>query len=212
VTAALAAGWAVALACALAAIAMRRGLARVADAEHELRGALTAFGLGVDLLARTTPGRRLAGALESELARARAALAQLPGAPREAAPPVRLERLVRSAASAWAPAARDGRIEVRWEAGSAPLVGSPGHVAQALGNLVSNAVEHGDGQVSVRALRSPGAVRVEVLNGRRATTGPGGRGRGLRIAKRAARAAGGSLTVGAAPDAVTAALELPVER
>ena len=213
-TAALAAGWVVAAACAVAAIAMRLRLARVADAEHELRGALTAFGLAVDRFARTAAGRRLATVLESELARARAALADLSGAPCEGATaPAALDRLVRSAASAWAPAAREGSIDVRWEAGPPPLVDSGGRVAQTLGNLVSNAVEHGDGQVRVRALRSSGAVRVEVSNGRRQAPliGPGARGRGLRIAGRAARAAGGRLTVGAAPDGVTAALELPVE-
>jgi signal transduction histidine kinase len=226
VTAALAAGWVAAVACAVAAIAMRLRLERVADAEHELRGALTAFGLGVDRFARTAAGRRLAVALESELARARAALADLSGARLDASPAAPLDRLLRSAALAWAPAARNGGIEVRWEAGPAAVVDSAGRVAQALGNLVSNAVEHGDGQVRVRALHSPGAVRVEVSNGRQPRSaepfphhggekapiiGSGGRGRGLRIAGRAARAAGGRLTVSAARDDVTAVLELPVE-
>jgi two-component sensor histidine kinase len=122
--------------------------------------------------------------------------------------------LVRSAASAWELAAPDRRIPVDWPAG-APVAARPaGSVAQALGNLVSNAVEHGGGDVRVRALRSPEAVRVEVSNEPR----PGskgrtrGRGRGLRIAGRAARAAGGDLSTRTAGGRVVAALELPVER
>jgi signal transduction histidine kinase len=226
VTAALAVGWTLALACAVAALAMRRRLERVADVEHEVRGALTAFGLGVERLARTPAGRRLAPALESELARARSALADLPGAPGDARPAAPLERLVRSAAGAWSAAVRNGEIEVEWAAGPRVAAASPGRVAQALGNLVSNAAEHGDGPVRVRASRSSSAVRVEVSNrfrpapvepfphqgGEKAPQiGYGGRGRGLRIAGRAARAAGGRLTVSAARDGVTAALELPVE-
>jgi signal transduction histidine kinase len=227
VTAALAAGWVVAAACAVAVVAMRRALERVADAEHELRGAITAFGIGVDRLGRSAAGRPLAGALESELLRARAALAELAGAPCDGAAVAPLERLVRSSVRAWAPVSQRRGIEVEWSAGSSPLVGSPGRVAQAIGNLVSNAVEHGSGPVRVRASRSTDAVRIEVRNGLPRTTlkdsphdgvvnpssiALGRRGRGLRIASRAARAAGGRLTVGPARDGVTAALELPVDR
>ena len=169
--AALAAGWFVALACAGLALSLRARLARVADAEHELRGALTAFGLGLERLARTPAGRRLALPLRGELERALAALADL--SPR----PV---------------CARPATVE------------AAGRVAQVLGNLLSNAVEHGDGP-----------VRVEVTNAARpAPAGPRvpGRGRGLRIAQRAARAAGGELTVTHAGGRFSAAIELPVER
>ena len=219
--AALVAGWVAAIACALASVVLWRRLERVADAEHELRGALTAFGLGVARFARTAAGRRLAFVLESELARARTALADMSGAPLDGSRAAPLERLVRSAAGAWAPAARNGSIEVEWAAGPALFTGSPGRVAQALGNLVSNAVEHGDGRVLVRGVPGHGAVRVEVASGGSPPAGAApavpaarghGRGRGLRIAGRAARVAGGRLTVTAAPDGVTAALELPVER
>jgi signal transduction histidine kinase len=207
---ALVLGWAAALAFAVAVLAMRLRLERAADAEHELRGALTAFGLALEQLARTASGRRVGAALESELARARSALEELSAtAPNPATAP--LERLVRSAASAWEPAARHRRIQVDWPAG-APLVARPaGSVAQVLGNLVSNAVEHGGGDVRVRALRSPGAVRVEVSN--ELPAGSAGRtgGRGLRIAGRAARSAGGDLSVRTAGGRVVAALELPVE-
>jgi two-component system sensor histidine kinase MtrB len=231
VIAALVLGWTAALVCAVAVLAMRLRLERAADAEHELRGALTAFGLALEQLARTAPGQRVGAALESELARARSALGELSAAAASGRAAAPLERLVRSAASAWEPAARDRRIRVEWPAG-APLVARPaGRVAQALGNLVSNAVEHGGGDVRVRGRRSPDSVRIEVSNapsyasskgfpgqGReRASTnhpsvGSVGRGRGLRIAGRAARAAGGELDVRTAGGRVVAALELPVER
>jgi signal transduction histidine kinase len=212
VIAAVVAGWTIAVACALAALSMRGRLNRVADAEHELRGALTAFGLGVDGFARSAGGRRLAASLESELERARAALADLSAAPLDEGRPVALERLVRSAASAWRPAAPGRALELDWRVGDELVATSPGRVAQVLGNLVSNAVEHGDGPVAVRAVPAGGAVRVEVTNASGAAAGAAERGRGLRIASRAARAAGGRLTVSMGTERLTAALELPVER
>jgi len=153
---ALVSGWLVAAGLAAYAASARARVARVADAEHELRGALTAFGLGVEQYARTAGGRRLALALESELSRARTALE------------------------------------------------SSGRIAQVLGNLLSNAVEHGEGPVRVEVTNAPGPVRA----------GPRepGRGRGLRIAEHAARAVGGQLTVTSRDGRFSAALELPVER
>jgi signal transduction histidine kinase len=224
VTAALVVGWLVAVALGAVALRQRRRLDRVADAEHELRGALTAFGLGVARFARTAAGRRLSWALEAELARARAALDRAHAHRTERSG---LERLVRSAAAAWAP---DGNgIEVDWPAGLADVSVESGPVAQVLGNVVSNAVEHGSGPVVARGLARPGSVRVEITNrakaGAKAGAGdhgvaaaPGGdgrdveRGRGLRIAERAAHAAGGRLTVSRDPHGVAAVLEIPVER
>src|SRR4051794_32417679 len=73
----------------------------------------------------------------------------------------------------------------------------PADAAVVLGTLVANALEHGDG---------PLAVRIELVNGRpprsskaspaHSRANPSARrGRGLRIAARAARAAGGRLEV-----------------
>lgn len=205
--AALVLGWVLVAALGAVALRQRRRLGRVADAEHELRGALTAFGLGVARFARTAAGRRLSWALDSELARARAALSRLAGDGLEVER-VGLERWIRSAAAAWE--AAPGSIEVEVPVELSGVTAAAGPVAQVLGNVVSNAVEHGTGPVAVRGVAAPGAVRVEVTN--EARPGAPGRGRGLRIAEHAARAAGGRLTVTREPQGVAAAFELPVER
>ena len=125
----------------------------------------------------------------------------------------------------WQPALEaEGRPAlVRWRAGRPRITADPGRLAQALGNLVANAAEHGIGPVELRSRRTGGVVRVEVRNGRPKEPGAGSgraaandrardaRGRGLRIAAQAAGSAGGSLRVVPEPDQVVAALELPVD-
>jgi signal transduction histidine kinase len=180
-------GWLAALVLAVVVVRLRRRLELVARAEHELRGPLTAFELALESARRGRPVT-----LDAELARARAALADLSAARRgrRAAPepmPVDLEALVRSSAAAWG-------ADVSWDAGEPVVVADRGRVAQALGNLLANAAEHGTGSVRVRVRRDRGRVRVEVANRER--------GRGLAIARTAARDAGGDL--------VLARLELPV--
>jgi signal transduction histidine kinase len=58
-----------------------------------------------------------------------------------------------------------------------------GRVAQALGNVLANAAEHGDGEITVLARRAESRVLVSVANER---------GRGLKIAGDAAREARGA--------------------
>jgi signal transduction histidine kinase len=188
-------GWLVAFGLALAVVRLRRRLELVARAEHELRGPLTAFGLAVESARR---GRWVAEALDAELARARVALADLTAARRGrrfAAMRRRfdLERLARSAASAWG-------ARVEWRAGGGAVVGDEGRVAQALGNLLANAAEHGGGGAVLRAHRSPRGVELVVVNEER--------GRGLAIAAAAARDAGGALAVERGSGEFTARIEL----
>jgi signal transduction histidine kinase len=227
VSAAALAGWAAAVALGSRCAALERRSARVerrldavGDAEHELRGALTAFTLGLDRLGRDPVGRRLGRALDSELERARAALADLAAARRgerrhDGREPLALDRLARSAAAAWQPAARRAGRHVQVDSGAGPVRvrADRGRVAQALGNLLSNAVEHGSGPVRLEATRVGGRVRVEVVNGVRdeGTIGTReGRGRGLRIAARAVEECGGTLSLTRAGGRVGAALELPL--
>jgi signal transduction histidine kinase len=223
VTAVALAGWSVAALLAARAADRDRRLGMAGDAEHELRGALTVFGLALERLDRGGPSVRRD--LESELERARAGLADLAAArgarSRPAAEPVDLERLARSAVAAWRPAAqcRRRRVDLDWRAGTARVQADRGRLAQALGNLLANAVEHGTGTVRIVARRRGGAVRVEIVNGLRAGAKPvaagppaAGRGRGLGIAARAIELCGGSLTVGSRRGSVAAGFELPLAR
>jgi signal transduction histidine kinase len=222
------AGWVLAAALARRSARARRRLAALArrldaaaDAEHELRGAFTAFGLGVDRLARDPLGRRLGRSLASELARARAALDDLSAARRGGGTAVRpaplaLDRLARSAAAAWRPAARRAgrRLELDWRAGPVRVWADHGRLAQALGNLFSNAVDHGAGPVRIEARREGPRVRLEVMNGLRDEdpAARAGRGRGLGIARRAVESCGGTLSLTRAAGRAAAAIELPLAR
>ena len=93
--------------------------------------------------------------------------------------------------------------------------------AQACGNLVANAVEHGGGPVRVRGRVVAGRVRVEVrdagpglaapvsvLVSRRRRRGAA-RGRGLAIAARIAESNGGRLASAPSPRGACLVLELP---
>jgi histidine kinase/DNA gyrase B/HSP90-like ATPase len=174
-------GW---LGFAKAHVARRRAdrrLERVALAEHELRGPVAVLAITRERMERESTGRRYARALEVEVERLVAALADLTaartGAPRvadarRAEQPARgrssdLRAFAGGALAGWAPALRavGRRTRFDWKAGPVPLPRDRGRVAQALGNLVANAAEHGTGEVEVRGRRMPGGIRVEVRNG-----------------------------------------------
>jgi signal transduction histidine kinase len=203
VSAALAAGgWMAAL---VVLGIMRRRLELVARAEHELRGPVTVIGLAAERL-----GAGESAGLDVELHRMRMALADLTAARRgrRAGPrpaQLRLEHAARGAVEGWRDALGDRgrRATVDWQAGPTPIRADPGRLAQALGNLVANAAEHGRGPVELRGRRTSGGVRVEVRNRTK------GR-RGLEIAKAAARDNGGELRFEADGEDAVAALDRPV--
>jgi signal transduction histidine kinase len=111
----------------------------------------------------------------------------------------------------------------RMEAGLADLAaargaGAPpasdleaGRLAQVLGNVIANAAEHGVGPVEVRAVRpAGGALRLELRNrDRRGSGARAGRGRGVVIAKRAARGLGGRVSVVSEDGFTRTVVELP---
>lgn len=188
-------GWFVALAFFTV---MRRRLELVARAEHELRGPVTVLGLAAERLPR-----RRAALLDVELHRMRTGLADLAAARRGRRAPARPVpiRLEAAARGALALGARGRLAVVDWRAGSSPIRADPGRLAQALGNLVANAAEHGAGPVELSGRRTPTGVRVEVRNRKR---------RGLAIAADAARDSGGELRFEEGDGTARAVLDLPV--
>jgi signal transduction histidine kinase len=163
------AGWMFALCSGWGATALRARLARhaelVADAGHELRGPLCAARLGLHGLGDA----ERAAAVDLELRRAALALDDLvaAGAGRRAgerAELVDVGALLDDAAEAWEPLARafGAVLTVEPLRGRAIVRADPVRLAQACGNLVVNAVEHGGSPVRVRGRVLPGRVRVEV--------------------------------------------------
>jgi len=215
------AGWLAAVALALE---LRRRARLIRDAGHELRGPLGALSLGLETLRRQPVVRARAEALLTELMRAEAAADDVAEAARgrrasESRETVRLERLVRQSAEAWAPSAeRAGRsVRVDWPADATRVRADRRRLAQAFGNLLANAVEHGGGEVLVRGRPVGDAIRVEISDRGGGKAGghrprKGTRGRGLVIAERALRGAGGRLEARGAPGGGRVAVaELPLE-
>jgi signal transduction histidine kinase len=186
-------GWLLAALAGARVWALLRRLELVACAEHELRGPLAAL-----TLAAARSGPLSAAVVEGQLERARIALADLTEARRGRRAPARPQRLDLRSLAERAAAGWDAAVE--WHAGDAVVAADPGRVSQALGNLLSNAVEHGGGGVRLRAVRAGDRVRVEVAD----------RGRGLAIAGRAVEEAGGRLTLASGPGGAVAAIELPL--
>ncbi|MGI9183651.1 MAG: sensor histidine kinase [Solirubrobacteraceae bacterium] len=186
---------------------------------HELRGPLTAVRLGLELGGRMG---RLSGtqwrAIDGELDRAALALGDLDMARlgKTAAPtesPVDLRALLADSVEAWRPsaAAAGVELELSWSGGHSSLRGDRVRLAQATGNLIANAIEHGGGRVEVRGRRWGAGARIEVSDDGpglpasvpRLTRGArrrGNRGRGLAIVAGVAKAHGGRLAE-VSPDA-----------
>jgi hypothetical protein len=213
-------GWSVALALAWT---LRRRMCRLADAEHELRGAATA----IALLARRTPPLAL------ELDRLNAALADLAearGAP-VAGTAAELEagRLAQVLGNVAANAAEHGlgpvAVNARREGAVTWLEVANGEGAEV------RAPDAARGGVTRRRARLGCPWRGRSWRGRswrgrswrgrswrgrsrfrsRFRRGRSGRGRGLRIATRAARQLGGRLTLEREGGVTRAVVEVPAE-
>ncbi len=209
----LAIGWAAALAAAVWCALLLARLERIARATHELRAPLCAARLGLHAAGRGGAAEPLER-VDGELERAALALADLEAARagrrlcarREAVAAVELLERVRGSWSplAW-PTGRGLRVEAPSPGTIAPVAGDASRLAQALGTLVANALEHGEGEVVLSARSWAGRVRLEVADegagparslrrlARGRWGGRGARGRGLAIAARIARDHGGRL-------------------
>ena len=231
-------GWLAAGACGLLAALLQARLVRhaslVADAGHELRGPLCAARLGLHALEDVDR----AAAVDLELQRAALALDDLAAAARgrragERSILVDVGALLDDAAEAWRPLARAFGAELAVEPlrGRAVVRADPVRLAQACGNLVANAVEHGASPVHVRGRVLAGRVRVEVRDAGPGLPGPllelvdgsgrgsrclgwrrspaPARGRGLAIAAGIAERHGGRLAAAPSPAGACLVLELP---
>jgi signal transduction histidine kinase len=220
------AGWMAALCFGCGASALRLRLARhaelVADAGHELRGPLCAARLGLHGL----DDAERAAAVDLELRRAALALDDLVAASRGRRARSRDElvdigALLDDGAEAWQPlaAAFGATLSVEPVRGRALVHADRVRVAQACGNLVANAVEHGASPVRVRGRVVAGRVRVEVSDDGPGLPEPvgrlvsrrrrGSRGRGLSIAARIAESHGGRLASAPTARGACLVLELP---
>jgi DNA-binding response OmpR family regulator/signal transduction histidine kinase len=224
---------AVAIAVAAASrLELRRRRELVARACHELRGPLTAAHLALHAGVRhgEAPPGRLA-AIDLELKRAGVALDDLAAARRgRRAPdrdePVDVGDLLAYQAATWRIVAGvfGCRLELVEPGRGAIVRGDRLRLAQAVGNLVANALEHGTGRVELLARSLGDRVRIEVADEgpglpapvgdltRRPRAGRGRRGRGLAIAADIADRHGGRLVAAPSSRGARVALELPAWR
>ena len=220
----------VSLAAAMAAQGIHAGRRRSAlnEALHELRRPLQALALA----APAVPSRHSA-AIEGTVRLAAAALERLErevnGDSRVAArAPVSVRPLLGAGVGRWRHRAilAGGSLEQRCLAGDAVVEGDPWALAQALDNLIVNAIEHGGPEIVVEARVEAARLRLAVLDsgcvsavepGRRDKAGmlarlrgARRRGHGLAVVRRVAAAHGGEFRLHASALGTEALLELPL--
>ena len=139
---------------------------------------------------------------------------------------VRVRELLSDSVEAWRPvaSARGIDLHVRWSGPDALVRGDRLRLAQATGNLISNAIEHGGGEVEVSGRADADGVRIEVgdhgpglsapvaelIRGSRTSCRHGhGHGHGLRVAHAIAAAHGGRLAAAPSARGARLILELP---
>lgn len=204
----------------------------VARACHELRGPITVARLGLELLAREDGCRPEAvRAIELELASAGVALEDLSVAHQGRRGPWRLgavdvAALLAESVEAFRPLALARGVELGHHCqGCSGVVGVDRvRLAQATGNLIANAIEHGDGHVELCGRTDCAGLEISVNDGgpglpapvgdlvRRARSGRGRRGRGLAIAADVAQRHGGRLVAAADDGGSRLKLELPLKQ
>lgn len=210
--------WPVALTMAVVAVRDRvRGARRrrtLNERLHELRRPLQAMVLAAKPSAATQPEP-----LELALAALRDLDREVNGERFELRRrPVEGRMLAIAAAERWRGrvAAAGRRISVQWRCGEELADVDPVRVAQALDNLIANALEHGGGEITIQGARRGRRLELAVRDhgARRAARvrdhAEPRRGHGLRLTRSLARGNGGRLRVRALGHGTVAALELPL--
>ncbi|HEX5375771.1 MAG TPA: HAMP domain-containing sensor histidine kinase [Solirubrobacterales bacterium] len=225
------AGWplVISMAATVAAQSLRNGRRRSAlnEALHELRRPLQAVALA------TGPAVAAPGDGEDPMELAAAALERLdreinggPLAPTWGR--VEARSLAQAAVARWQARAKlaDGSLELRWNAGRAIVDGDRCALAQAIDNLIVNAIEHGGPTVVLTARRREGLLRIAVVDSGCASrprsrdrgaqeaisrlSGRRRHGHGLAVVRRVASAHGGRFALSRAAAGSLAVLELPL--
>jgi signal transduction histidine kinase len=224
------AGWPMvaSMAATAAAQGLRTGRRRSAlnQALHELRRPLQA--------AAFAAGPQLAAAEgEDPIELAAAALERLDreingGAPAAPWGVVDGHSLLRAAVGRWQARARlaDCSLELRWNAGRATVHGDANALAQALDNLIVNAIEHGGPSIVVATRRREGRLRIAVVDSGRVwrprsrrsspaevlprLSGRQRRGHGLTVVRGVASAHRGRFALRRSAQGSLAVIELPL--
>jgi signal transduction histidine kinase len=212
----------------LAAQSLRAGRRRSAlnEAMHELRRPLQA-------LALAGPGVGLGSAAsEWSLQMASAALARLDreingGSPPPAPIAVEVEPLLHAATERWTARVvlAGGSFELGWMATGGSVHGDRCELAQALDNLIANAIEHGGPEVRLESRRSSSWLTLAVVDSGPARRRPARaraarlvsqlrgsnrHGHGLAVVRRVAAAHGGRFDLRRSAGRTVAAIELPL--
>jgi signal transduction histidine kinase len=226
-------GWPLAatLAGVAAAQGLRAGRRRSAlnEALHELRRPLQVIALASSGPAGSPP------VLESSVRLAAAALERLEhevngGGLTRPPEEVELRPLLEAAVRRWrARASVSGAtLKLRWQAGRAVVIGNRVELAQALDNLIVNAIEHGGPEISVGARPYKGRVRIVIADSGRAArpstrrdtpaeviarlSGRRTRGHGLGVVRQIAAAHDGRFALRQSERGSLALFELPLDR
>lgn len=214
------------LAAALSAQSLYAGRRRSAlnEALHELRRPLQALALAVP--GEPGPGSGTAQMAATALERLEREINGEAGVTTRA--PLRARPLLDAAIGRWKGRASlaGSSLSLRWETGEAIVEGDSCGLAQALDNLIVNAIEHGGPEVVVEIRSRPGRLRVAVIDSGRARrpdsrrespaeliarlTGRQRRGHGLRVVRRTATAHGGDFQLRSSSHRTEAVLELPL--